>query len=90
MFPSHSAIHGPLPPAMRGRPSCSLPEGQPKPASQGQPTATLVQDYPPPSCMLTYAYSLARHRVPGLGAGGQRIRQEPGRPILFLHLHGVG
>lgn len=37
MFPSHSAVHDPLPPAMRGRPSCSLPEGQPKPASQASP-----------------------------------------------------
>lgn len=35
--PSHSAVHEPLPPTMRGRPSCSLPEGQPKPVSQTSP-----------------------------------------------------
>lgn len=47
----------------------------------GQPAATLVKDYPPPSCMLTYAYPLARHRGARLKeAGGQRIRQGPGAP----------
>jgi len=48
--PSHSAMHHPLHPAMRARPSCSLPEGQPKPACQDQPTPTLVQDH------VAYAY----------------------------------
>lgn len=55
VFPSHSAIrptiHDPLPPAMRGRPSCSLPEGQPKPA---RPARSYARQGLPSTVMYAY------------------------------------